>query len=650
MNNDHDEQPDTGGAARHKDPVCGMDVGADSPYRVTSSGHTELFCGAGCADKFRERLDAAAKSPTPAERVKDGLAYTCPMHPEIRKTGPGPCPKCGMALERVVTAPSIVRTEWTCPMHPQIVRDGPGSCPICGMALEPRTVSLEEEANPELNDMTRRFWIGVALSIPLVLIAMSHLVPGNPIERLMPHGLRIWLELVLATPVVLWGGWPFFVRAWLSVVHRSLNMFTLIGLGVGVAYGYSLVATLFPSLFPAALRGESGQVGVYYEAAAVIVTLVLLGQVLELRARGRTGSAIKALLGLAPRTARRLGADGSDQDVPLADIQVGDRLRVRPGEKVPVDGIVLEGKTAVDESMVTGEPIPIEKGPGDRVIGATVNGTGALVVRADRVGQDSLLAQIVKMVADAQRTRAPIQKLADVVASYFVPAVLLISAVTFLVWAFRGPEPRLAYALVNAVAVLIIACPCALGLATPISIMVAAGEGASEGVLFRDAAAIETLRKVDTLVIDKTGTLTQGKPLLITVAAIGAAEEPTMLRLAAALERSSEHPLADAIARGAEERGIPVVKAESFDSITGQGVTGKVEGKSVAVGNARLFEALRIALADLPQKAEPLRAEGQTVMFVAIEGRAVGLLGIADPIKDTTSEALKVFGGRAFAW
>ncbi len=526
-------------------------------------------------------------------------------------------------------------------MHPQIVRDGPGSCPICGMALEPRTVSLDEEVNPELEEMTRRFWVGVALSVPLVLIAMSHLVPGNPAERVIPHGMRIWIELALASPVVLWGGWPFFVRAWLSVANRSLNMFTLIGLGVAVAYGYSVVATVAPGLFPVGLRGPSGQVGVYYEAAAVIVTLVLLGQVLELRARSRTGSAIKALLGLAPKSARRIGADGKDQDVLLAEIQVGDRLRVRPGEKVPVDGVVLEGKTSVDESMVTGEPIPVEKGPSDHVIGGTVNGTGALVIGADRVGQDALLGQIVKMVADAQRTRAPIQRLADVVASYFVPAVLLISVTTFTIWAFLGPEPRMAYAIVNAVAVLIIACPCALGLATPISIMVAAGRGASEGVLFRDATAIETLRKVDTLVVDKTGTLTQGKPKLMTVITAAGTDEVTLLRLAAALERSSEHPLADAIARGADERRIPVVNAESFESVTGQGVTGRVEGKAVVVGNSRLLEGLSINLSDFTKQAEPLRSQGQTVMFVAVDGRAIGLLGIADPVKETTLEAIQ---------
>jgi Cu+-exporting ATPase len=590
------------------DPVCGMKVDpARAAGSVTHAGATVYFCGKGCQAKFEA----------------DPVRY-------LHAASPAPA-----------AAPTSAATEWTCPMHPQIVRSGPGACPICGMALEPRTVSLEAEENPELEDMTRRFWIGAALSATLVLLGMTHLIPGNPIEHVIPHGARVWIELALATPVVLWAGWPFFVRAWLSVVNRSLNMFTLIGLGVAVAYGYSLVATLFPGLFPPALRDASGLVGVYYEPAAVIVTLVLLGQVLELRARGRTGSAIRALLALAPRTARRIGADGTDEDVPLAEIRVGDRLRVRPGEKLPADGIVVEGRSSVDESMVTGEPIPVEKNPGDRVIGGTVNGTGVLVVRADRVGQDTLLAQIVKMVSEAQRSRAPIQRLADVVASCFVPIVLLVSVVTFVVWELRGPEPRLAYAIVNAIAVLIIACPCALGLATPIAVMVAVGRGASEGILFKDASAIEMLRKVHTLVVDKTGTLTEGRPRLIRVVVQPGVDEATLLRLAAALERSSEHPLADAVGRGADERGIPPASAESFESVPGQGVTGRVAGRAVAVGNARLFGALGIDLNDLVERAETLRREGQTVVFVAIDGRPAGVLGIADPIKDTTPEAIR---------
>jgi Cu+-exporting ATPase len=571
------------------------------------AGATVYFCGKGCQAKFEadpgRYLHAA--SPAPA------------------------------------AAPTSAATEWTCPMHPQIVRSGPGTCPICGMALEPRTASLEDEENPELEDMARRLRVAAALSAPLVLLGMAHLIPGNPIEHLIPRGARVWIELALATPVVLWAGWPFFVRAWLSAVNRSLNMFTLIGLGVAVAYGYSLVAALFPGLFPPALRDESGRVGVYYEPAAVIVTLVLLGQVLELRARSRTGSAIRALLALAPRTARRISADGTDEDVPLAEIRVGDGLRVRPGEKVPADGIVVEGRSSVDESMVTGEPIPVEKNPGDRVIGGTVNGTGVLVVRAERVGQDTLLAQIVKMVSEAQRSRAPIQRLADVVAAYFVPIVLLVSVVTFLVWELRGPEPRLAYAIVNAIAVLIIACPCALGLATPIAVMVAVGRGASEGILFQDAGAIEMLRKVDTLVVDKTGTLTEGRPRLVRVVAQPGVDEATLLRLAAALERSSEHPLADAVGKGADERGIPPASAESFESIPGQGVTGRVGGRAVAVGNARLFASPGIDIRDLVERTEALRREGQTVVFVAVDGRPAGALGIADPIKDTTPEAIR---------
>ena len=447
-------------------------------------------------------------------------------------------------------------TEYVCPMHPQIVRAAPGTCPICGMTLEPRVASAGEEGTPELADMSRRFWIGLAVTVPLLILAMGDYLPGRPFERLASARALQWLELVLASPVVLWGGWPFFVRFWQSLVHRSLNMFTLIGLGVGVAYVYSVVATLLPGIFSAAFRDASGEVAVYFEAAAVITVLVLLGQVLELRARSQTSSAIKALLGLAPKTARRIGRDGSEQDVPLDQVVVGDRLRVRPGEKVPVDGAVLEGSTSVDESLVTGEPIPVEKHVGDRLIGATVNGTGSLVMRADRVGAETLLAQIVHMVSEAQRTRAPIQKLADVVAGYFVPAVVAASVATFAVWALAGPEPRLAHALINAVAVLIIACPCALGLATPMSIMVATGKGATAGVLFKNAEAIEVLRTVDTLVVDKTGTLTEGKPKVVSVVPREGRDDLSLLRVAASLERGSEHPLAAAIVAGAAERKI----------------------------------------------------------------------------------------------
>ena len=486
-----------------------MMVSADSPLRTTFNGQTYVFCSPSCLERFKRdpRRFLETSSATPAERQLStsnaGVVYVCPMHPEVRAPPPGACPKCGMALEPETPAAPTTRTEWTCPMHPQIVRDAPGSCPICGMALEPKTVTIETD-NPELRRMQRRFWASVALSLPLVIIAMAHLIPWEWARQLGSSGARPWIELLLATPVVVWGGWPFFVRAVDSVRLRSLNMFTLIGLGVAVAYGYSLVAVAAPGMFPPSLRDEHGQVGVYFEAAAVIVTLVLLGQVLELRARSRTGAAIRALLGLAPKQARRIRPDGTEEDVPLSDVQVGDRLRVRPGEKVPVDGAVSEGRSAVDESMVTGEPMPVEKEPGAAVIGATINGAGSLVIEAKRVGADTLLAQIVRMVSEAQRSRAPIQKLADVVAGYFVPAVIGVAVVAFVAWWLVGPEPRLGHAIVNAVAVLIIACPCALGLATPMSIMVATGKGATLGVLFRNAEAIEILRKVDTLVVDKT--------------------------------------------------------------------------------------------------------------------------------------------------
>ncbi len=633
----------TGNGEAHKDPVCGMSVKADSPHRVTSGGKTYLFCGAGCAEKFRSS-QGTPPGPSKAELVEkrlEGSAYTCPMHPEVRTEAPGSCPKCGMALERVLPAPAATKTEWTCPMHPQIVRDQPGTCPICGMALEPRTVSLDEEENPELADMTRRFWVSTALTVPLFAMAMAHLIPGQPLGHFLPPRLMGWLELLLATPVVLWGGWPFFVRAWNSIVYRALNMFTLIGLGVGVAYVYSVVAAAAPGIFPASFRDSQGAVGRYFEAAAVIVTLILLGQVLELRARSRTGAAIRALLGLAPKTARRIADDGGEGDVPLEQVHPGDRLRVRPGEKVPVDGVVLEGSSSVDESMVSGEPIPVEKGPGDRVVGATVNGTGSLVMRAEKVGSETLLARIVQMVAEAQRSRAPIQKLADVVAGYFVPAVVLIAVVTFIVWALAGPSPRLAHALVNAVAVLIIACPCALGLATPMSIMVASGKGATVGVLFKNAESIEVLRKVDTLVVDKTGTLTEGKPKLVTVESAPGQTEAELLRLAASLERASEHPLAAAIVKGAEERHAELASVEAFASVTGKGVRGRVEGRDVALGNRALMQSLGVDDTLLAARAEGLRADGQTVMFVSIDGKPAGFVGVADPIKESTPEAIE---------
>jgi Cu+-exporting ATPase len=575
-----------------------------------------------------------------ATRRESGKDYACPMHPEVRQAVPGACPKCGMTLEPVEPAPASSKTGWTCPMHPEIVRDAPGSCPICGMALEPRTVSLEEEENPELVDMTRRFKVSVVLSIPLVYIAMGGYIPAISPEKFIPVELLKWLELILATPVVLWGGWPFFVRGWRSIVTWNPNMFTLIGLGVAIAYIYSLVAALLPGLFPPAFRSANGKVATYFEAAAVITTLVLLGQVLELRARSKTGAAIKALLGLAPKTARRV-KDGTEEDVPLEEVHAGDLLRVRPGEKVPVDGVVVEGTSSVDESMITGEPIPVEKHAGDRIVGATVNGTGSMIMRAEKVGSETLLAQIVHMVAEAQRSRAPIQKLADIIAGYFVQIVVAIALMTFIVWAWIGPEPRFVYALVNAVAVLIIACPCALGLATPVSIMVAMGKGATGGVLFKNAEAIELMRKVDTLVVDKTGTLTKGKPQLISVVPNDGYDEKSLLLYASSVERGSEHPLATAIVAGAQGKNVGPKTAESFQSRTGKGVTGKVDGHAVALGNRALIDELRIDPGGLSAKAENLRKDGQTVMFVAVDGKAAGLLGVADPIKETTQEAIK---------
>jgi Cu+-exporting ATPase len=532
------------------------------------------------------------------------------------------------------------RTEWVCPMHPQVVRSEPGSCPICGMALEPRTASTEDE-NPELRDMSRRFRFAVALTVPLLILAMGDMLPGQPVSALVSGRTRVLLELLLATPICLWAAWPFYERAVRSVINRSLNMFTLIGLGVSVAYGFSVIAALFPQVFPASFRTHHGEVGVYFEAAGVIVTLILLGQVLELRARSRTGAAIRKLLGLAPKTARRVSEAGAEADVSLEQIQPGDRLRIRPGEKVPVDGVVLEGRSSVDESMISGEPIPVEKQAGDRVVGATVNGTGALLMQAEKVGADTLLARIVTMVAEAQRSRAPIQRQVDVVASYFVPIVILVAMATFAVWATVGPEPRLAYALVNAVAVLIIACPCALGLATPMSIMVATGKGATMGVLFKSAEAIEMLRQVETLVVDKTGTLTEGKPKLVAVETAGAVDEQRLLAFSAALERDSEHPLATAIVKGAEERGAAVLRADGFESVTGKGVKGRVDGSLVALGNSALMSELGIDVSALSAKADEWRADARGVMFVAVDNALAGMLGVADPIKETAREAVR---------
>ena len=567
--------------------------------------------------------------------------YTCPMHPEVREAQPGDCPKCGMALEAVGPVSLGGGMQYTCPMHPEILRDEPGDCPICGMALEPVTAGEGEEEYSELRAMTRRFWVSLVLTVPVFTVAMGEMIPGFD-HRVPLSGTTLTLiQLALATPVVMWGGWPFFVRAWRSIVNRSLNMFTLIGLGVAVAYGFSVVATLLPELFPDSFRDGRGVVGVYFEAAAVIVTLVLLGQVLELRARQRTGTAIKALLGLAPKTARRMGEEGGEEEVPLDLVHVGDRLRVRPGEKVPVDGVVVDGSSSVDESMVSGEALPVSKGPGDTVIGATVNGTGSLVIRAEKVGADTVLAQIVQMVAEAQRSRAPIQKLADVVAGYFVPAVIAVAAMTFVIWGLVGPEPRLAHALINAVAVLIIACPCALGLATPVSIMVATGKGATAGVLFRNAEAIEIMRKVDTLVVDKTGTLTEGKPRLVVVEVLNRDSEDDVLRLAASAEQASEHPLAAAIVNGARARDIELETAGDFESITGQGVVASVGGRSVAVGNKKLMEERATITDRALQRADALRSDGATAIFVAVEGLLVALLAVADPIKESTPNAIR---------
>jgi Cu+-exporting ATPase len=543
-----------------------------------------------------------------------------------------------MALEPAV--PELPKTRWTCPMHPEIVRDEPGSCPVCGMALEPMAPAEEEESNPELDDMMRRFRASLALTLPVFAIAMGEMWTGNPLAgRASPHTLA-WIQLVLGTPVVLWGGWPFLARGWASIRTGNLNMFTLIAVGSGAAWLYSTVATVAPRIFPASFRGADGEVAVYFEAAAVIVTLVLLGQVLELRARSRTGAAIRALLGLAPKTARRVHEDGSEEDVPLDLVQVGDRLLVRPGEKVPVDGVVLEGASAVDESMITGEPIPVKKGEGDAVTGATVNGNGSLLIRAERVGAETLLAQIVQMVADAQRSRAPIQRLADVVASWFVPAVIGAAVLTAFVWGLVGPEPRMAYALINAVAVLIIACPCALGLATPMSIMVATGKAATAGVLFRDAEAIELLREVDTIVVDKTGTLTEGRPKLVAVEPVVPFSEEQLLRLAGSLERASEHPLAQAVVAGARDRGVELVDVREFDSRTGRGVVGRVDGRSVAIGNQELLSELGADAGALASRAESMRAEAQTVMFVVVDGALAGLVAVADPVKESTPEAV----------
>ena len=646
----------TGQLNKDTDPVCGMDVSEDAQYTAEYGGETWYFCSEHCQHKFQqapghylhEHADdhccgQGHEEHAPADRqpVDESAVYTytCPMHPEIEQRGPGSCPKCGMALEPRGLPPLQTKTEYTCPMHPEIVQDHPGNCPKCGMALEPRIVEADQD-NSELLDMSRRFWISSILAIPVFILAMiADLAPAW-----LPDGLSMqivqWIEFVLATPVVIWGGWPFYVRAVQSVITWNLNMFTLIGLGVSVAWSYSTVALLIPGIFPPVMQMEGGLVDVYFEAAAVITALVLLGQVLELRARSQTNTAIKMLLELAPNTARKILEDGSENDIPLEQVMVGDLLRVRPGEKIPVDGSVTDGSSAVDESMVTGEPIPVEKNQGDHVIGATVNGTGSLVIRAEKVGADTLLSQIVHMVSEAQRSRAPIQKLADIVAGYFVPAVVIIAVMTLIVWVGWGPEPRLAHAVVNAVAVLIIACPCALGLATPMSIMVGTGKGATMGVLIKNAEALETMEKIDVLVVDKTGTLTDGKPKLVSVLSVSGFKDDEVLQFAASLERASEHPLAQAIVSGAEEKTIEMHAVLDFESVTGKGVTGRVDGHRVALGNIKLLQGMSIDPGELPVQADLRRVGGQTVMFLAVDGKAAGLIGVADPVKESTQEAI----------
>jgi P-type Cu+ transporter len=643
-----------------KDPVCGMTVDTTKAKATAEhAGKKYYFCCTGCAQKFQSNPEQYLKpkpalvtigpppnpaTQTPASSATNtpAAAYVCPMCPEVRESKPGACPSCGMALEPEFPA-ATRKTEYTCPMHPEIVRDQPGPCPICGMALEPRTVSASEEDNPELRDMTRRFWISVALTAPLLIIAMADMLPNMPVQRVLPAAWLPWIELLLATPVVLWGGWPFFQRGWASVANRSTNMFTLIAMGTGVAYFYSMIATLAPGIFPPSFREMTGRPAVYFEAAAAIVTLVLLGQVLELLARSRTGAAIRALLDLAPQTARVI-RNGNERDIPLDQVQVGDSLRVRPGEKIPVDGVVLEGRSSVDESMLTGESVAVEKAEGARVIGATVNASGSFIMRAERVGSETLLAQIVTMVSQAQRSRAPIQRLADKVAGWFVPAVIALSVLTFIAWAFFGPQPRFAHAIVNAVAVLIIACPCALGLATPMAIMVGTGRGAHAGVLIKNAEALETLEKVDTLVIDKTGTLTEGKPRVTSFSTSNPLGQFEPLRLAASVERASEHPLASAIVAAAQERNLKLSEVRDFESRPGKGIVALVDGKRVAVGN---FAMLREE--GIQQNAFLVGgAATGTAVFIAIDHQYAGSISVSDPIKQAADSAVRELKQQGF--
>jgi P-type Cu+ transporter len=648
-----------------RDPVCGMTVEpGHAKARVEHNGTKYYFCGKGCAKKFLARPDQylSGKAPeakatqipfgqlgAPARPGPDqtaqivappAMTYICPMDPEVRQDHVGPCPKCGMTLEGELPARLATRTEYICPMHPEIAESKPGHCPECGMTLEPRSIAAEIE-NPELHGMAIRLWTCFVLTLPILFLGMEHPIPGNPFQRSLSPRTIGWIELALATPVVLWGGAPFFQRGWTSIKSRSANMFTLIALGTGTAYFYSVAAVLFPSAFPGSFRDARGAVPIYFEAAAAITTLVLLGQVLELRARERTSGAIRALLNLSPRTARLVRGEGTEVDIPLEEVAAGDLLRVRPGEKIPVDGLVADGRSSVDESWVTGEPLPIEKSAGSRVVGGTVNGHGTFLMRAERVGPETLLAQIVRMVSEAQHSRAPVERLADRVARYFVPTVILLALLTFMAWGLLGPAPRMAYALLNAVAVLIIACPCALGLATPMAIMVGTGRGALAGVLVKNAEALETLEKVDTLVVDKTGTLTEGRPSVTSVWLADGSGEADVLRVAGSLERPSEHPLASAILRAAEQQQIAFQDVADFHYRPGKGITAKVDGRPAALGNRALFEELCIPLGEPDARARPLESRGQSVVFVALDRRPIGLLAVSDPLKAKAAESIK---------
>lgn len=626
----------------HPDAVCGMKVNSNSLYRYDYKNEKFLFCSQHCLKRFQTEPEMYIKKENKKKIQLDNVkCFTCSIHPDIRTSDPGSCPKCGMTLESTTPVGSQIKTEWTCPMHPQILRIKQENCPICGMPLEPRAANLERTEDPEMRDMQLRFWVGAVFTVPLLIIAMIHMVPGQMGVHLIGSQLQPWIEVLLATPVVLWSGWPFFVRAWYSVVNKTLNMFTLIGLGVGVAYVFSLIATIFPNIFPYTLRDQYGHMAVYYEAAAVITTLILLGQVLELKARNKTGAAIKALLRLAPKTARKILADQTEEDISLDLVHPGDHLRVRPGEKVPVDGAIIAGDTSIDESMITGESIPVEHHTGDKVIGATVNGTGSFIMEAQRVGSDTLLSQIVTMVYEAQRSRAPIQRLADKISGYFVPIVVAVSVFTFLLWSIWGPSPSFAFAIVNSVAVLIIACPCALGLATPVSIIVATGKGATLGVLFKNAEAIENLQSVNTIVIDKTGTLTLGKPKVSTVLSFNSKTQAELLHYAASLERGSEHPLATAIVDEAVQRNVDLSDVIKFRSLSGRGVRGVVDNNNVALGNETLIKELGFSIEQVFRKANELRADGQTVMFIVVANKLEGMIGVSDPIRETSLEAIK---------